>query len=101
MGIKLAGAVVVALLAIPVTGAQASITVANDHDSGPGSLRQAIIDAAASETVVVPAGTYTLTGGELAIAKSLTIAGHAASDTIVRSGGTSRCFTRVEPRTRS
>jgi hypothetical protein len=92
MRIKLAGAVIAALVAVPVAGAQASITVANDHDSGPGSLRQAIVDAAAGETIVVPADTYTLTGGELAIAKSLTITGHAASDTIVRSGGTSRVF---------
>ena len=56
--------------------ATATITVSNTNDSGPGSLlRQAIVDAGPGDGIVVPAGTYTLTTGELAIAKSLTIAG--------------------------
>src|SRR5258708_2598329 len=71
--------------------AQAS-TVANANDSGPGSLRQAIIDAPAGETIVVPPGTYTLTSDELTIEKSLTISGHSSADTIIRSGGAFRVF---------
>ena len=47
----------------------------NTNDSGPGSLRQAIVDAGPGEGIAVPAGTYTLTTGELTIAKSLTITG--------------------------
>jgi hypothetical protein len=82
---------VVALL-IPAGSAQAAITVTTTADSGPGSLRQAIADAPPGETIVVPAGTYTLTSDELSVEKSLTIAGHAASDTIVRSGGPFRVF---------
>lgn len=71
----------------PAAAARASITVANTNDTGAGSLRQAIGDAAPGEEIVVPAGTYTLTSGELAIAKSVTITGAGAGVTTVRSGG--------------
>jgi hypothetical protein len=79
-----------ALFAFPVASAGASITVANTNDAGAGSLRQAVADAAPGETVVVPAGTYTFTSGELAVAKSVTISGHGTADTIVRAGGAFR-----------
>ncbi|HMJ36966.1 MAG TPA: choice-of-anchor Q domain-containing protein [Baekduia sp.] len=78
------------LFAVPVASAHASITVANTSDAGAGSLRQAVVDAAPGETVVLPAGTYTLTSGELAVAKSVTISGHGTADTIVRAGGAFR-----------
>jgi hypothetical protein len=83
-------AAVVAL--IPAASAEAAITVSNTNDAGPGSLRQAIADAPPGEAIVVPAGTYTLASGELTIEKSLTISGHAAADTIIRSGGPFRVF---------
>jgi|GEM_PF-1494569 len=81
-----------ALFAVPAVPAQATITVTNTNDAGAGSLRQAIVDAATGETILVPAGTYTLTSGELAIAKSVTISGGGAADTIVRAGAASRVF---------
>jgi hypothetical protein len=81
-----------ALFLVAVSAAQATIIVANNNDSGIGSLRQAIVDAASGETIVVPPNTYTLTSGELAIAKSVTISGHGAADTIVRAGGAFRVF---------
>jgi hypothetical protein len=68
------------------------ITVTNANDSGPGSLRQTIADAPAGATIAVPAGTYSLTSGEIAIAKSLTITGAGAPITIVRAGTPSRIF---------
>jgi hypothetical protein len=74
------------LLAVPAT-AHATITVANTNDAGAGSLRQAIVDAASGETIVLPANTYTLTSGELAIAKSVSITGAGTAATIVRAGG--------------
>ena len=70
--------------------ASASITVANTNDSGPGSLRQAIAGAPAGETIVLPAGTYTLSSEPLKIEKSVTIAGHDDADTTIRSGGSFR-----------
>jgi hypothetical protein len=72
--------------------ATAAITVSNTNDSGPGSLRQAIADAAPAESIVVPAGIYTLTTGELRIANSLTIAGSGAAGTIIQAGDQSRVF---------
>lgn len=81
-----------ALLLVPAGTAEATITVGNNNDGGAGSLRQAISDAAPGETIVVPANTYTLSSDELTIEKSLTIAGHGASDTTVSSGGPFRVF---------
>ena len=81
-----------ALLLVPAGTAEATITVANNNDSGSGSLRQAISDAAPGETILVPANTYTLSSDELTIEKSLTIAGHGAADTTVSSGGPFRVF---------
>jgi hypothetical protein len=78
------------LFAVPAASAHASITVANTSDAGAGSLRQAVVDASPGETVVLPAGIYTLTSGELAVAKSVTISGHAMADTTIRAGGAFR-----------
>jgi predicted outer membrane repeat protein len=64
-------------------------------DSGPGSLRQAIIDTAAGGTVDFQAdltGTITLTSGELAINKDLTIAGPGPSVITVSGNHASRVF---------
>ena len=78
-------------LALPAAS-RAAITVANTNDEGPGSLRQAIEDAGSGETIVVPAGTYTL-ANELSINKSLTISGSSAVDTIIRAGAPNRVVT--------
>ena len=78
-------------LALPAAS-RGAITVANTNDEGPGSLRQAIEDAGSGETIVVPAGTYTL-ANELSINKSLTISGSSAADTIIRAGAPNRVVT--------
>src|SRR3954447_17304204 len=65
----------------------ATITVTNTNDSGPGSLRQAIIDSNAGDTITfavpLPA-TINLTAGELLITHGLTINGPGAGDLTVR-----------------
>lgn len=91
----LLGVLVLALM--PVSVASAAPAVTNTNDSGPGSLRAAIEGAAPGETVSVPAGTYTLTSGPLKIEKSLTVAGHSASDTIVRAGTSSSVLAIAGP----
>src|SRR6185312_16205440 len=54
----------------------ATLTVTSNADSGAGSLRQAITDATAGDLITFNAGmTITLTSGELAISKNLTIDG--------------------------
>jgi hypothetical protein len=79
------------LLSAHPAAASADVTVTNQNDSGPGSLRQAIADAAPGDRVVVPAGTYMLTS-ELVVAKNLTIAGAGSSDTAIDAQTASRVF---------
>jgi hypothetical protein len=83
---------IAALLLLVAAPAQAAPTVSNTNDSGPGSLRQAIADAAPGETIEVPAGTYTLTSNHLSVSKALTIAGAGQEDTVLRSVGGHRIF---------
>ena len=67
----------------------ATITVTNANDSGAGSLRQAIIDATAGDTITFDASldgaTITL-ASEIAIDKNLTIDGSGLSSQIRVSG---------------
>lgn len=72
-------------LALVASSASAA-TVTNTNDAGPGSLRQAVIDAAPGETINVPAGTYALKSGEILVNKNLTIAGAGQTATIIRAG---------------
>jgi len=67
------------------------ITVANTNDSGAGSIRQAITDAAPGDTINFGViGTITLTSGELIINKNLTIQGPGASLLSISGNNTSR-----------
>jgi hypothetical protein len=77
---------------VAAVGDDADIAVTNQNDSGPGSLRQAIADADPGAIVIVPAGTYLLTTGELTVAKSLTISGAGAASTIIDAQTASRVF---------
>jgi hypothetical protein len=88
---------IAALLALAGAGpAQAAPTVSNTNDAGAGSLRQAIVEAGAGETITVPSGTYSLSSEPLAIEKNLTLAGAGSGATIIRSVGPYRVF-NIEP----
>jgi predicted outer membrane repeat protein len=82
---------------VPVSSAQVrSVTVTNTNDSGPGSLRQAIADAAPGATIqfdlTYPA-TITLTSGELWIQyKDVTIAGPGPDQLAISGNHASRIF---------
>jgi hypothetical protein len=73
-----------------------TLTVVNSLDHGPGSLRQAILDAHSGDKIDFARGlrgqTITLTTGELVINKSLDIQGLGADRLIVSGNGASRVF---------
>ena len=70
-------AVLLLVLCLAWTASAATLTVTNSADAGPGSLRQAIADAAAGDTIAFDASltnqTITLTNGQLTVDKSLVI----------------------------
>jgi len=71
-----------------------TITVTNTNDSGPGSLRQALVDANDGDTIDATGvfGVITLTTGELIVDKSVTINGAGADLLAVDGNTTSRVF---------
>lgn len=77
----------IAICVLSTVAFSATLTVTNTNDSGAGSLRDAIANAASGDTITfdlaVPA-TIALTSGELFIDKSLTIEGPGANDLSIR-----------------
>src|SRR5262245_11815611 len=75
-----------------------TFTVTNKLDSGPGSLRQAVLDAngnPGSDTIVFAknvSGTIKLTSGELFITDSVTINGPGARNLAVSGNDANRVF---------
>ena len=70
-----------------------TITVTNTNDSGPGSLRQALVDANDGDTITFAVtGTITLTSGELLVDRSITISGPGAANLAVNGNANGRVF---------
>src|SRR5438067_6338665 len=73
-----------------------TLTVTNNHDSGAGSLRDAIGHAKDGDTIVFASSltgqTIALTSGELAISKSLDIEGPGADKLAVSGNNKFRVF---------
>lgn len=72
--------------------------VTNTNDSGPGSLRQAVIDDASGDTPILfdsslDGMTITLTSGPIDVDHSLAITGPGASLLTIDGGNSSRLFT--------
>lgn len=75
------------------TAHAATNTVTTLADSGAGSLRQAIADSIADDTITFAVtGTITLTSGELVITNSLAIAGPGATNLAVSGNSARRVF---------
>ena len=70
------------------------LTVTSGADSGPGSLRQAIADAAPGDTIVFAKNVHniTLTSGELDITKNLDIEGPGSNKLTISGNDHSRVF---------
>jgi len=89
---------VVALLACFGSASVLALTfpVTNTADSGPGSLRQAVLDAngsgGADQIDITVAGAITLTTGELVISESVTINGPGARSLAISGNDASRIF---------
>src|SRR5438105_13742387 len=80
---------------ISLHAASAAITVTNTHDNGPGSLRQALVNANAGDTVKFALGAnsiISLTSGELVVTKALTIDGSDVSNLKLSADGSGRVF---------
>lgn len=73
-----------------------TLTVTNNLDSGPGSLRAEIAAAKPGSTIdfapSLDGETITLTSGELILTKNLTIAGPGAGQLTISGGHSSRVF---------
>ena len=72
------------------------ISVSNNNDSGAGSLREAISNASAGDTIIFDANTngvaIVLTSGELLLNKDLDIVGNGMNTTIIDGDSASRIF---------
>ncbi|HET6633188.1 MAG TPA: choice-of-anchor Q domain-containing protein [Rhodanobacteraceae bacterium] len=85
------------VLAAAVPARASTYSVTSTADSGPGSLRQAILDANANpgaDTIDASAvqGTITLSGGEIQISDAVTITGPGADQLTIQAGAESRIF---------
>ena len=97
---KIAAILLIFTLLLPLGVHAANYNVTTTNDSGPGSLRQAIIDANASpedDTILLPIGVYTLSSGVLEIEASGGVLqieglGNAAVETTIDADGNSRVF---------
>jgi hypothetical protein len=96
----LAGAVSCALaLSVPHSALGTTYTVTNNGDNGPGTLRQAVVDANAdtvSPTIIDfqagVASPITLTGGSIAVSNSMTINGPGSGSLTVSGNNASQIF---------
>ena len=69
----------------------ATLTVTTTNDGGAGSLRQAIADAAAGDSIIFSfTGVITLTNGELLVTNDLTILGPGATNLSVSGNSQTR-----------
>jgi hypothetical protein len=87
------------LLTLPMAACfGATLVVTNMADSGPGSLRQAILDnesLGGGSTIIfsnTPSGSITLVSGELGVTNDLTILGPGSSVLTVSGNNASRVF---------
>ena len=77
----------------PTPSPTPTIVVTNTNDSGPGSLRQALVDANDGDVVgFTVTGAIGLTSGELLVTKNITISGPGAESLAVNGNAKSTVF---------
>ena len=94
-----AGAFVALLGAAALPALAATIAVTTTQDSGPGSLREALALAGDGDTIDATgvSGVITLTSGELAITRSVTINGPGRANLTIDGNVASRAFSIEAP----
>ena len=80
------------LLLLAPASAHAADPVTNTNDSGPGSLRNALMRAANPDVINVPAGTYRLASELVVNQSNVTIDGAEANTTVITGQGAVRVF---------
>jgi predicted outer membrane repeat protein len=97
------GTAVAVCLFLPVVAHAATLLVTSPNDTGTGSLRAAVSVAANGDTITfdpsLNGATITLTSGEIAIAKTLTITGPGAANLAISGNQSSRVFNISAPTT--
>jgi hypothetical protein len=80
--------------ALTISAHATTIIVSNTNDNGPGSLRQALVEANDGDTIDATgvSGTITLTSGQLLVDKSVTINGAGAEVLALDGNAISRVF---------
>ncbi|MBM3882155.1 MAG: hypothetical protein FJ387_20940 [Verrucomicrobia bacterium] len=92
------GALALAALAGVSSACAGTLTVTTRNDSGPGSLRQAIAEASAGDTIEFSIkGAIVLTSGALMIDKSLAIKGPGPNNLKISGNHASRVFVILSP----
>jgi hypothetical protein len=91
-GLRVAGIASTLVLAFTGSAGADTIKVQNTHDSGNGSLREALDNATDGDTVKVPKGRYELSSGQLLVDARVRIQGAGARKTIVDANRESRVF---------
>ena len=89
--------------ALTISAPATTIVVTNTKDNGPGSFRQALVDANDRDTVDATgvSGTITLTSGQFLVDKSVIINGAGADVLALDGNATSRVFQTVTVQKRS
>src|SRR6266487_1300647 len=92
--IKAAAICLILACALTIAAHATIIPVTNTNDNGPGSLRQALVDANDGDTIDATgiSGIITLTTGELRVDKSVTINGAGADVLAVDGNAAGRVF---------
>src|SRR5206468_543745 len=94
-GVTASTRIAAAILVLAVTPLRAAtITVTNTNDSGPGSLRDALANAANGDVIDASSitGTILLTSGELLVTNSVNILGPGPDMLMVNGNAASRVF---------
>src|SRR5438105_566681 len=91
---KSAAICLISASALTIPAHATTIIVSNTNNNGPGSLRQALVDANDGDTIDATgiSGVIALTTGELLVDKSVTINGDGADVLAVDGNATSRVF---------